>query len=287
LLTDASARTDIGRVRKNNEDAYRIEPDLDLYVLSDGMGGQAHGEVASAMAIETIVEHCRAARSDPEMTLYGSSRPDLCARSNRLMSAVRMANRKIFDAATRNPAQEGMGATIVAAWFDDRRMSLVHVGDSRAYLLRGGSLEQLTADHSLVAEHVRRGTMTRQEAEASQLQNILVRALGTQDQVEVDADEQMLLEGDTILLCSDGLTHMVSDPEIASVLSTIESAQAATDRLVELANANGGQDNVTVIVIRALQEAVGLVARLRGRPSSARQPGGQPDRTSGGKPDRN
>jgi PPM family protein phosphatase len=287
LLIDASARTDLGRVRQNNEDAFLIEPDLDLYVLSDGMGGQAHGEVASAMAIETIAEHCRAARNDPEITLYGSSRPDLCERSNRLMSAVRMANRRIFDAATRNPAQEGMGATIVAAWLDDRRMSLVHVGDSRAYLLRGGSLEQLTADHSLVAEHVRRGTMTRQEAETSQLQNILVRALGTQEQVEADVDEQMLLEGDTLLLCSDGLTHMVSDPEIASVLATSEPAQAATDRLVELANANGGQDNVTVIVVRALPGTAGLAARLRGRPKPVRNLAGGPDGNSGGKPDRN
>jgi PPM family protein phosphatase len=276
LLIDASARTDLGRVRKNNEDAFRIEPELDLYVLSDGMGGQAHGEVASAIAIETIVEHCRESRNDPDITLFGSSRPDLCEHTNRLMSAVRMANRKIFDAATQNPAQDGMGATLVAAWLDDRRMSVVHVGDSRAYLLRGGSLEQLTADHSLVAEHVRRGTMTRQEAETSQLQNILVRALGTQDQVEVDADEQMLLEGDTVLLCSDGLTHMVSDPEIASILSTTEPAQAAADRLVELANENGGLDNVTVIVIRALPEAVGLLAKLRGRPKAARKPAGGP-----------
>jgi len=279
LLIDASARTDLGRVRKNNEDAVRIEPALDLCVLSDGMGGQAHGEVASAMAVEMIVAHCNESRNDPDITLFGSSRPDLCERTNRLMSAVRMANRKIFDAAARNPEHEGMGATIVAAWLDDRRMSLVHVGDSRAYLLRAGSLEQLTADHSLVAEHVRRGTMTRQEAETSQLQNILIRALGTTDQVEVDADEQILIEGDTVLLCSDGLTHMVSDPEIASILSTVEPAQAAAGRLVELANENGGMDNVTVIVIRVLPEAGGLMARLRGRSKLAR-PGG-PARKAG------
>lgn len=252
-------------MRQNNEDAFRMDPELALYVLSDGMGGQAHGEVASAMTIETIVDHCRESRKDPDITLFGSGRPDLCDRTNRLSSAVRLANRRIFDAATRNAAQDGMGATVVAVWLDDRRMSLVHVGDSRIYLLRGGSLEQLTADHSLVAEHVRRGTMTRQEAETSRLQNILVRALGTQEHVEVDADEQMLIDGDTVLLCSDGLTHMVSDPEIASVLSTVEPAQAAVDRLIELANENGGEDNVTVIVIRALPEAGGLISRLRGR----------------------
>jgi len=227
LRIDASARTDLGCVRKNNEDAFHIEPELDLYVLSDGMGGQAHGEIASAMAVETVLEHCREANTDHATTLFGNGRADLCERSNRLMSAVRLANRKIFDSALQNAAQEGMGATIVAAWLDDRRLSLAHVGDSRAYLLRAGSLEQLTADHSLVAEHVRRGVMTPREAEASQLQNILVRALGTQDHVEVDVDEQILLEGDTLLLCSDGLTHMVTDPEIASTLITFEPAQAA------------------------------------------------------------
>ena len=289
MRIDASARTDLGRVRKNNEDAFRIEPELDLYVLSDGMGGQAHGEIASAMAIDTVVEHCREANTDHATTLFGDGRPDLCERSNRLLSAVRLANRRIFESALQHPAQEGMGATIVAAWLDDRRMSLAHVGDSRAYLLRAGSLEQLTADHTLVAEHVRRGTMTPQEAEASQLQNILVRALGTQDQVEVDVDEQILLEGDTLLLCSDGLSHMVTDPEIASTLATFELAQAAAERLVELANLYGGDDNVTVIVLRALPEPAGLVARLRGRPKSSRKPGGKsggkPDGKPGGKPD--
>jgi protein phosphatase len=119
-----------------------------------------------------------------------------------------------------------------------------------------------------VAEHVRRGTMTPQEAETSNLQNILIRALGTQDQVDVDADEQLLLAGDTVLLCSDGLTHMVSDPEIASVLSTADSAKEAVDGLISLANENGGQDNVTVIVIRVLPEASGFMARLRGRGKS-------------------
>jgi len=262
-------------VRKNNEDAFRVDPEIDLYVLSDGMGGQAHGEVASALAVDTVTCHCREAKNDPDVTLYGDGRPDLCEHSNRLLSAVRLANRRIFEAATQNEAQEGMGATIVAAWFDDRRMSLAHVGDSRAYLLRAGSFEQLTADHSLVAEHVRRGTMTPQEAEASQLQNVLVRALGTQDQVDVDIDEQILIEGDALLLCSDGLTHMVTDPEIASTLSTYEPAQAAADRLIELANEYGGEDNVTVIVIRIVAEPTGLMARLRRQSKPTGRPGGK------------
>jgi serine/threonine protein phosphatase PrpC len=137
------------------------------------------------------------------------------------------------------------------------------VGDSRAYLLRAGSLEQLTADHSLVAEHVRRGIMTPQEAETSQLQSVLVKALGVDAQVEPDADERMLLEGDVLLLCSDGLTRMVTDPEIASTLLTVEPAQAAANRLVELANDYGGEDNVTVIVVRFEASPSGLLARMR------------------------
>jgi len=157
---DVGGHTDQGRVRQNNEDAYRIEDDLGLFVLSDGMGGQAHGETASALAVETVVAHCREAENSRSVPLFGESRPDLSERTNRLASAVARANRKIFDTAAAHPALRGMGATIVAGWLSGQRLSLVHVGDSRAYLLRGGGLEQLTADHSLVAEHVRRGIMT-------------------------------------------------------------------------------------------------------------------------------
>jgi protein phosphatase len=139
-------------------------------------------------------------------------------------------------------------------------------------LLRGGSLEQLTADHSLVAEQVRRGVLTPQEAETSQLQSVLIRALGSEEQVQVDSDEHILLEGDTLLLCSDGLTRMVSDPEIASTLMTVEPAQAAAERLVDLANEYGGLDNVTLIVVRALPNSGGILQRLRRRWSMRSHP---------------
>jgi PPM family protein phosphatase len=263
LRIDAAGYSDQGRVRQNNEDAYKIEPSLDLFVLSDGMGGMAHGERASALAVGTIVSHCQESENNRTTPLFWESRPDLSERTNRLGSAVTLANRKIFDEAAIHPDSRGMGATIVAAWLSDQRLSLVHVGDSRAYLLRAGSLEQLTADHSLVAEHVRRGIMTPQEAENSQLQSVLVKALGIEGQVEPDADEHMLLDGDVLLLCSDGLTRMVTDPEIASTLLTVEPAQAAADRLVELANDYGGEDNVTVIVVRFVAGSGGLFSRLR------------------------
>jgi serine/threonine protein phosphatase PrpC len=263
LRIETGARTDLGRVRKNNEDCYEIEPALKLYVLSDGMGGQAHGEVASNLAVQTIVTHCQQAENSRATPIFGEPQPDVSERTNRLASAIHLANRKVFEAAKGNAEHLGMGATIVAAWIEDEKLSLAHVGDSRAYLLRAGSLDQLTADHSLVAEKVRIGILTPQEADASELQSVLTRAVGTNPNIEVDSDEQMLLDGDYLLLCSDGLTRMVTDPEIASTLLTSTSSQAAADRLVELANENGGVDNVSVIVLRVLQKSDGVLERLK------------------------
>ena len=151
----------------------------------------------------------------------------------------------------------------MAAWIEAQRLSLAHVGDSRAYLLRAGSMDQLTADHSLVAEKVRVGILTPQEADASEMQSVLTRAVGTSSTVEVDTDEQVLLVGDFVLLCSDGLTRMVTDPEIASTLLTSTSAQEAADRLVDLANDNGGVDNVSVIVLRVAEKSESVFERLK------------------------
>jgi len=274
-VIDAGAHSDVGRVRQNNEDSYRIEAALDLYVLCDGMGGEAHGEVASAMAVETVVTHCLEAQNNISAPLFGEPRTDLSETTNRLASAVTLANRKIFETASANPENAGMGTTIVAAWLKDGRLSLAHVGDSRAYLLRAGALEQLTDDHSLVAENVRRGIMTPQEAENSSLQSVLMRALGSAREVQVDASEYMLLEGDILVICSDGLTRMVTDPEIASTITTVEPAQAAAKRLVDLANDYGGADNVTVIVIRVLPSSDGILARLRRWSKGADNPPGR------------
>jgi serine/threonine protein phosphatase PrpC len=263
LRIEAGARTDLGRVRKNNEDCYEVQPTLNLYVLSDGMGGEAHGEVASALAVQTIMTHCQQAENSHSTPTFGEPKPDVSERTNRLASAIHLANRKVFEMASANAGHKGMGATIVAAWIEGQKLSLAHVGDSRAYLLRAGSLDQLTADHSLVAEKVRIGILTPQEADASELQSVLTRAVGTKEDVEVDADEQMLLVGDSLLLCSDGLSRMVTDPEIASTLLTSTSAQNAADRLVDLANENGGVDNVSVIVLRILPNSESVLDRLK------------------------
>jgi serine/threonine protein phosphatase PrpC len=260
---DVGARTDMGRVRDNNEDAYRIEPSLGLYVISDGMGGEAHGELASNLAVETIVEHCQASLSDPSAPSLGETRPDLSPRTNRLAGAVYLANQRIYDSGERNLEQRGMGATVVAAWIEGQDLSLAHVGDSRAYLLRAGALEQITADHSLVAEQVRQGLITPQQAESSELQNVLTRALGPHSEIGIDADEHVLLPGDTLLMCTDGVSRMVTDEEIASTLMTSMSAQQSADRLIELANENGGVDNSTAIVIRMIPEPDGLLDKFK------------------------
>ena len=263
LHIEIGARTDLGRVRKNNEDCYLIDSALQLFVLSDGMGGEAHGEVASNLAVQTVLTHCRQGENSRTTPIFGESRPDVSERTNRLASAIHLANRKVFDTAAANPEQRGMGATIVAAWIDAQRLSLAHVGDSRVYLLRAGSMDQLTADHSLVAEKVRVGILTPQEADASELQSVLTRAVGTNGSVQVDTDEQVLLVGDFLLLCSDGLTRMVTDPEIASTLLTSSTAQESADRLIDLANENGGVDNVTVVVLRVIEKSTGIFDRFK------------------------
>ncbi len=155
-----------------------------------------------------------------------------------------------------------MGATVVAVQIDGERVSLAHVGDSRAYRLRGGEIEQLTQDHSFVADQVRKGAMTPLEAENSKLQSVLLRALGPDMEVEVDVNEELLVDGDTLLLCSDGLTRELSDPQIAAILGDTEDEQEAADRLIDLANQAGGGDNVTAIVLRGSLKPVGAFARI-------------------------
>ncbi len=246
--------TDVGRVRTNNEDSYKILDSLNLFVLSDGMGGEAHGEVASELAVETIVKFCTEAKDDTSVTLVDATPDNFSELTKKLRSAVQQANLNIYESAQKNPAQRGMGATVTAAWANDERLSIAHVGDSRAYLLRTGNLQQLTSDHSLVAEQVRRGIITPQQAEESEMQSVLLRALGAHPEVEVDVDEVGIYSGDVLLLCSDGLTRMVTEPEIAGTLQAETDPAAAAQKLVDLANESGGMDNVTVIVVRFQEE---------------------------------
>ncbi|MGA2810425.1 MAG: Stp1/IreP family PP2C-type Ser/Thr phosphatase [Candidatus Acidiferrum sp.] len=255
--------SDVGRVRSNNEDCYRIVPDLGLLVLSDGMGGEAHGEIASALAVETVVKHCLEGENNPALPVFGETRAGWSVRTKRLSSAVHLANKRIFESAAQHPEQSGMGATLTAVWVAENSLSLAHVGDSRAYILRTGALQQLTNDHSLVAEQVRRGILTTAQAEESEMQSVLLRALGANPDVEVDAEEQPLFPRDTLLLCSDGLTRMVMEPEIAGALQSEPDPVKAAERLVALANERGGADNITVIVASNGNEPRGWFSWLR------------------------
>ncbi len=255
--------SNVGRVRTNNEDSYRILDSLNLFVLSDGMGGEAHGEVASALAVETIVKYCTEVKKDSAATLISSTTEQWTENTKRLQDAVRQANFNIYESARMNPAQRGMGATVTTVWVNDGRLSVAHVGDSRAYLLRTGNLQQLTSDHSLVAEQVRRGIITPQQAEESEMQSVLLRALGAHEDVEVDLDEVGIYSGDVLLLCSDGLTRMVTEPEIAGALQAETNPSTAAQKLVDLANENGGLDNVTVIVVRFQEESKGWLSWMK------------------------
>lgn len=256
------ARTDKGRVRENNEDSFAIEPELNLFVLSDGMGGQASGEIASRIATETVVEYCFAAERESLALTARDRLSGLSDMSGRLAAGIRRANSAIRNAALNQPERHGMGATIVAVRFERCRMSLAHVGDSRAYRFRSGQLEQLTRDHSFVAEQLRQGLLTQREAEQSQMQNVLLRALGQEPDVEVDVTEELILDGDAILLCSDGLTREVPDEQIATTLANAEDAQSAADRLVSAANEAGGTDNITAVVVRPAGKHGGPFARI-------------------------
>ncbi|HKQ88368.1 MAG TPA: protein phosphatase 2C domain-containing protein [Candidatus Acidoferrales bacterium] len=273
---DFAARSDTGRARENNEDSFRIAAELGLFILSDGMGGLDAGEVASKLAVETIYAQCRDAESNPELPYEGERVDGASETSNRLASAIQMANRLVRAAAAdegeiehsddgsdgASRPQKGMGATVVALQFFADRVSVAHVGDSRAYRLRSGEFLQLTDDHSLVAQQVREGRMTEAEAEASPLKNVLMRALGVDETVEVEVDEEIAIEGDTYLLCSDGLTRELTDGQIAAILTEMTDAQSAADQLIDLANLAGGGDNITAIVVRVGAKSGGTLGKI-------------------------
>ena len=233
-------KTDKGLVRKENEDAFCIEKDLGLLAIADGMGGHASGEVASKMAIEILRN---------SLKKEGEPVPD------RLNSGVKLANKMIYEASRSQSQLNGMGTTLTAVQLDGKRLSIAHVGDSRAYLIRGGVIEQLTDDHTIVFEQMARGMIiTREEAARSDMRNILSKALGIAPEVDVDMEELTVSEGDQLVLCSDGLSELISDDEILAEVRSSKRPELACNELVNLANQRGGEDNLTVIVAYLHQE---------------------------------
>lgn len=256
------ARSDIGCVRENNEDSFRVAPEMGLFVLSDGMGGLASGEIASRLSVDTVVNHYGDALANPSLPVVGKHVDGISDASNRLASAIRLANRAVHGAAKERGSEGRMGATLAAVRIDGERMSIAHVGDSRIYRLRDADFEQLTRDHSFVAEQMRQGRMTAEEAGSSALQSVLIRAIGIEAEVEPEVNDELWMEGDTVLLCSDGLIRELSDEQIAAVLGENDDAQEAADALVDLAKQAGGGDNITAIVVRCSPKPVGALARI-------------------------
>ena len=239
-----------GKVRSHNEDSKAADGELGLAVLADGMGGYNAGEVASGIAVALITAGMKKALADKKLReLDGSSAENL------LGGHAVKANAAIYQAAQSQPQYSGMGTTLVAALWHDNRMTVSHIGDSRLYRLRGASLEQITRDHSLLQEQIDSGMITREQARYSQNKNLVTRAVGIDPEVEAEVHTYLVQPGDIYLLCSDGLSDMVTDEDIQLALSSLQAnLPLAAEQLVQQANDNGGRDNISVILVRVLKD---------------------------------
>jgi serine/threonine protein phosphatase PrpC len=250
FTVQVAGKTDVGRVRANNEDFFGYDMASGVFVVCDGVGGQAAGEVASQIGVRAVLDYFRGAAQSGEYPAFGRVFDGVSPSANALGSAIQLANRLIVDAATENPACAGMSTTIVAGLVTDTGVSIAHVGDSRIYLIRGESIHQLTVDHSLVMEQVRRGMISVEEAALSGVQNYIVRALGAESEVEPDLADLTPEPGDILLFTSDGLTHHVNDAQIVPIVLQAASLDAACEALIQAAKKEGGSDNITCVLVR-------------------------------------
>jgi len=243
----SAGNTNTGRIRTNNEDSFLVDDALGLYVVADGMGGHAGGETASSMSVACLQETVRALTDK-------AVRPDAPPREPGAVRALEQgfiaANRAVFDAGSRDPALRGMGTTMTALFREGGLMHIAHIGDSRAYLLRNGSLEQLTRDHSVVAEQVRAGVLTPEAARSSPFRHVISKAIGIDPAARPDLRTVGIRSGDLYLLVSDGLTEMVTDEEIRLIVGEAPFALIPGE-LIERANERGGVDNITVVAVSA------------------------------------
>jgi serine/threonine protein phosphatase PrpC len=245
------ALSDVGRKRKGNEDSVFVNPEQNLFVVADGMGGHAAGEVASKVAVESINEFVCLTGGDEDITWPFGLEDGLSFDGNRLKSAIQYANRKVLDATRERKEYLGMATTVVACLVDGNAANLAHVGDSRVYLVRGGVLTQLTSDHSWVNEQLESGIISADQARSHPLRNVVTRALGGRPELVVDLQEHKAVPGDILLLCSDGLTSMVPDEDIVRLVEDARgNVERAAQALVEEANQRGGEDNITVLLLK-------------------------------------
>jgi len=244
-----SGVTDVGRVRDHNEDNFLLPEEMPLAVVSDGMGGHASGEVASSIAVSTIDEYYRRTATDPPIT-FPFRLPPLHEQRDRMSTAIKLANSRIFDTGRSDPSKKGMGCTVDAMFFAQGRFYIGHVGDSRVYRIRRSQISQLTEDHSLLNDYRRMKEMSGAEMEAFPHKNVVVRALGLAEQVYVDVYVDEYQRDDLYLLCSDGLSGMLDDETIVQAATRFASIDTAATMLVKLANDAGGNDNITAMLVR-------------------------------------
>lgn len=246
-----AGKTDVGRKREHNEDAFLINAKHGLFTIADGMGGHAAGEVASRIAVDVINEFIEISGDDSDITWPFEFDDGASMEENRIFTAIKLANMKIFEVIQERKELEGMGTTLVTLLINGDSAFIGHVGDSRAYRVREGELEQLTSDHSWVNEQMKLGVLTKAEAANHPFRNVVTRALGGRDPIKADLTCEKMQAGDVILLCSDGLNSMLSDEQICETFVSVgDDLEAGCQALIDAANAAGGDDNISVVLAR-------------------------------------
>jgi serine/threonine protein phosphatase PrpC len=261
MIYEICTQTDTGMARDNNEDAVAFDPVTRLCILADGMGGYNAGEIASGMAVAFIKSEM--SRWLSQAGLHANAREVRRA----MEICVENANHSIFNAANSNPQYTGMGTTLVVGVFQDDRLMLGHIGDSRCYRLRGTEFQQITKDHSLLQEQIDAGLITAEQALTSLNKNLVTRALGVEDTVMVEVNEHRVEDGDIYVMCSDGLSDMIKDGAIAQIMLGADSLEQKAKDLIVAANQAGGRDNISVVLAQARQAMVkrGLISRMLGK----------------------
>jgi PPM family protein phosphatase len=250
--------TDVGRKRSHNEDRFLVQPEDSLFVVCDGMGGHASGEIASQLAVDEMAQFFKTSSADSEVTWPYKPDRRLSDPEGRLAVSIKWANFQVFDKASTSLQYKGMGTTCVSAYVFDSRIAIAHVGDSRCYRIRDGRIEQMTVDHSLLEEYKKLAQITEEEIKNFPHKNIIVRALGMKETVAVDTRVEDLRAGDTYLLCCDGLSGEMEDSEMLAVVREQgHDLERCSKELIERANRHGGRDNITVVLLRAEDERKG------------------------------
>ena len=251
MKISSEALSDVGRKRKGNEDALAVDADQRLYVVADGMGGHAAGEVASRIAVESIEEFVKLTAGNQEITWPFGLDETISYDGNRLKTAIRHANRRVLEATRESADLEGMATTVAAVLVEDDIANIAHVGDSRIYLWSGGEMTLLTSDHSWVNEQIQTGVISPEQARSHPLRNVVTRALGGRADLLVDIQARKMESGEVLLICSDGLTTMMADDEItASLNASGDDIVKAARALVDESNERGGEDNITVVLMK-------------------------------------